>query len=330
MKPEAGSWVYRAFAAAFRGLLLYGSLAFLIYVAASNVRSLPEGAFSLRFALVIIALGNIYAVLLMLIAVAWGGFLWTLGVNASWREVILVYGRANLAKYLPGNIFQFAGRHVMGSDLRWSDHALLCSTALEILVIVLSAALVNLLLLTIFPLEEIPGTGPIAVVSAVIVTTLVTGTLLFIPARKFLPFRNFAEQITAVLYSRAPAIAVLLYMVFFFTLGEMTVATFYGINGRWVWRLWQQFTVAYTAAWLIGYVTPGAPGGVGVREAALVVLLRPSLGEAAALSVAAGLRFLTMLGDLLLFAACHCRTWSPRTSRASFREDPGSRKDCDR
>jgi hypothetical protein len=317
VKLGAGSPLYRVVVAALRGLFLYGSLAFVAYVAVSNVRSLPEGALSLRFALVIIALGMIHAMLLILIAVAWGCFLRTFGVAASWHEIIVVFGRANLAKYLPGNVFEFVGRQMMGNDRHWSNFAVLSSTIFEILAIVFAAAIVTLMLLAIAPLRNIPAAGPIFLVAALVVSTFVAAALFFISARKFLPFRDLIGRTTALLHSPALPIALLLYLVFFCAFGEMTVATLYGITGRWVWSLSHPFTVAYTAAWFVGYVTPGAPGGVGVREAALVVLLGPSLGEATALSVAAGLRLLTMLGDLLLFVMCQCFTSSRWTSRSS-------------
>jgi hypothetical protein len=205
----------------------------------------------------------------------------------------------------------------MGNDRHWSNFAVSSSTILEILAVALAAAFVTLILLLIPPIVNIPAERSISVVAAVIVSMLVVAALVFASARKFLPFPDLIRRTTAILHSPALPIALLLYLVFFCALGEMTVATLYGITGRWVWSLSQPLTVAYTAAWFIGYITPGAPGGVGVREAALVVLLGPSLGEATALSVAAGLRLLTMLGDLLLFVMCQCFTSSRWTSRSS-------------
>jgi hypothetical protein len=293
--------------AAFRGLFLYGSLAFVTYVGISNLRSLPEGALSLRFILVVIVLGFIYPLPLLLIAVAWGCFLRGFGVAASWRQIIVVYGRANLAKYIPGNVFQFAGRQLMGNDRRWSNFAVSSSTIFEIFAIVLAAAIVTLVLLMIAPVGHFPAAWPISAVATLVVAIAPMAVLFFRFAGKTVPFGSDIFRATTVLSSPALPIALLLYLVFFCVLGQMAVATLYGITGHWVLSLSQPFTLAYTAAWFVGYITPGAPGGVGVREAALVVLLGPSLGEATALSVAAGLRCLTMLGDLLLFAACHSR-----------------------
>jgi len=57
----------------------------------------------------------------------------------------------------------------------------------------------------------------------------------------------------------------------------------------------------YACAWIIGTVTPGAPGGLGVREAILVVLLAPYCGEGVAIAAALYLRVATTFADLLSF-----------------------------
>lgn len=58
--------------------------------------------------------------------------------------------------------------------------------------------------------------------------------------------------------------------------------------------------IAYLIAWLAGFVIPGAPGGIGVREGVLVLLLagHPG-GEAAGLALGIGMRAVTTFGDVL-------------------------------
>lgn len=60
-------------------------------------------------------------------------------------------------------------------------------------------------------------------------------------------------------------------------------------------------TGVYACAWIFGTVTPGAPGGIGVREAVLVVLLAPYYGEGVAVAAALYLRIATTFADLLSF-----------------------------
>ena len=60
---------------------------------------------------------------------------------------------------------------------------------------------------------------------------------------------------------------------------------------------------AYAIAWLIGFVVPGASGGLGVREVVFLLLTETALGGGGALAVALAMRVVTTLGDLLFFFA---------------------------
>jgi hypothetical protein len=61
------------------------------------------------------------------------------------------------------------------------------------------------------------------------------------------------------------------------------------------------FTGLFAIAWLSGFITPGAPAGLGVREFLLALLLRPFLGEAVAINLTLLVRFLHVLADGLAF-----------------------------
>jgi uncharacterized membrane protein YbhN (UPF0104 family) len=56
---------------------------------------------------------------------------------------------------------------------------------------------------------------------------------------------------------------------------------------------------AYTFAWLIGFVIPFVPSGLGVREATLIALLSPVVGAGAATALSVGLRLANVAGDFL-------------------------------
>ena len=64
---------------------------------------------------------------------------------------------------------------------------------------------------------------------------------------------------------------------------------------------WVQLTMLFTAAWVVGYMLPGAPGGLGVREAMMLALLAPVLGTTVALGVSVTMRLSSMAGDGLAF-----------------------------
>lgn len=57
------------------------------------------------------------------------------------------------------------------------------------------------------------------------------------------------------------------------------------------------FPTVFATAWVLGFITPGAPGGIGVRETILTSGLTPFIGASAAVSIAIVARIIAILGD---------------------------------
>jgi hypothetical protein len=87
-----------------------------------------------------------------------------------------------------------------------------------------------------------------------------------------------------------PVIA--LYILFFLTTG---VAQSLTLPGQPVGAV----VAAASAAWVVGYLTPGAPGGVGVREAVFVLML--DLDDRAVAIGVLGFRIAMIAADAVLF-----------------------------
>ena len=75
---------------------------------------------------------------------------------------------------------------------------------------------------------------------------------------------------------------------------------------------------AYSFAWLVGFVVPFAPSGLGVREATLIALLTPSLEVGPATALTVGLRLANVAGDFLAIGLIEAvRSFAGRWRRAS-------------
>ena len=59
---------------------------------------------------------------------------------------------------------------------------------------------------------------------------------------------------------------------------------------------------AFALSWVVGFLLPGAPGGLGVREAAFVALLAHAYTPSALLAIALLCRLASVAADLLIFA----------------------------
>ena len=66
---------------------------------------------------------------------------------------------------------------------------------------------------------------------------------------------------------------------------------------------WGNVAGVYCFAWLVGFVTPGAPGGIGIREALLSVLLANVVSPEMITVAVIFNRVVTVLGDLIAYPA---------------------------
>ena len=92
----------------------------------------------------------------------------------------------------------------------------------------------------------------------------------------------------------------LAYLVFFAASGLIGYVLFALIAGDNASGYLAATMGAMALAWLAGFLTPGAPAGLGVRESVLLIILAPAAGEASILALAALFRIVTVLGDGLL------------------------------
>ena len=58
----------------------------------------------------------------------------------------------------------------------------------------------------------------------------------------------------------------------------------------------------FSVSWVLGYIVPGASGGIGVRESILIILLSSYFMKADVLVFTVLSRVITLLGEILSFA----------------------------
>ena len=60
-------------------------------------------------------------------------------------------------------------------------------------------------------------------------------------------------------------------------------------------------TGTFAIAWVAGFLTPGAPAGLGVREVILLKVLGNFYGTGVAAGITISLRVITLIADCLIF-----------------------------
>ncbi len=223
----------------------------------------------------------IYGCADLMLAQAWRSLLEKFGARVTAHWAIKTYGISQLAKYVPGNILHIAGRQALGMAAGVPGWPLAKSSIWELALLTLAGAVIGMLAL---PLAAAGLSVPLAAIAfglAVIGIVALLG-------------RHFGR-------TAAQAFA---WYVFFFA---VSAALFVGLIKLVSTQpapdvsLWLSVGGAYVLAWLAGFVTPGAPAGVGVRELVLMFLLQGLVNEADLLLVIVLGRAITVSGDLAFF-----------------------------
>jgi uncharacterized membrane protein YbhN (UPF0104 family) len=241
-----------------------------------------------------------YAALTVALVAAW----WWLCHLYAQRPPLLtayaIWARSQIAKYLPGNVFHYVGRQVLGRRAGLSHATLVGSAILETVSLVLAASLLALHRLAS------GDWGP-----ALLPAGIALAFLVFWPAVDRLIRRRLSRQTRSSLAARGPlhlaaflGPTVLLHVLFLLGTGGILLGL---LMAGWDHRSVDPRAVmtAYAAAWLAGTLMPGAPAGIGVREMVLTLELEPALGPTQAAALALALRLVTTAGDLLTASAAY-------------------------
>jgi len=247
----------------------------------------------------VIAAGAVfYMVIFLLVAECWHRVLrikapGTVGRRASYASMM----KAQIAKYLPGNVGHFVSRHLYLAPHGVSHGNLLKAVGLET-----SASLGSALLFA--TLAALPGLDTLAeafkpaiapyaylIAGVVILTAAGLGTWIALP---------LARRLFGPFTLREIMIPIGLWLVFFAFLSAMFAACFTMVNGQ---PAPQLLPALFIAAWTLGFIVPGAPGGLGVREATLIILFAPFAPAGDIMISAILLRLMALGGEILSFFA---------------------------
>jgi uncharacterized membrane protein YbhN (UPF0104 family) len=232
-----------------------------------------------------------YASANYLLAAAW---IWLLRVcgetSIDWNSLCRIYGKSQIAKYIPGNIAHIAGRHTMGRLVGVSHSRLAIAALYEIIGLVSAALIITL----------IGGRGVLDQFTSISWSIYLLPIILFAYLSTPWLLQRFRPNTVPV--SALLMLPPLIYYALFFLVSGIALVVI-GIYT-------DSFTIgsntliilsAFAIAWSVGFLTPGAPSGVGIREAILILLLSPFTSEANALILALLFRLVTIGGDTVFY-----------------------------
>ncbi len=267
------------------------------YSALGNARSLIWMA--------VIAL--LYGLLVLASGWPWGIYVRMLtGARLPYPAVAFVMTKANLLKYLPGNVFQYVGRNELAvrENLKHSDVGL--ATVFEILTQLTAAGALGCLFYFkgfVKILREFGSlAGPAQFVIYGVLLLAAAGALLFLVRKK----RDLIRRYLGILADRKNR-TVFLKGFLFYVMYTLVNAGLYTATLILVLRMQPEaagvfgLVGAFILAWIAGFVVLGAPGGIGIRELVMTFLVPQGADLQLILLGLVVYRLISISGDVLGF-----------------------------
>jgi glycosyltransferase 2 family protein len=280
------------------------SIVFFVRAFMTHMENLPP----IPFNLTTVAIG-LLSMVSVVVTHFFGTHVWRLlmsdqGHRVPTRLAVQVFFISQLGKYLPGNVGQFIGRGVLAKSTGIPVGVAVGTAVFEgIWNLVISCSLALLGTVVLWDLHTAGGAAPAFASKLVWILplALVAPWLGIKVVNTFLP--RLSMKIGGGQLLRLPRLRTALFVSLLILINFMQQGYVVKLQSEYLFASpdidWFSIALLYSSAWVVGYVVPGSPGGLGVREAMMVVLFTPLTGAAVAAGLAVSMRLTTLLGDAL-------------------------------
>ena len=293
---------------------------FFVFCAIRNIKDVPAvnwEAASLAVAAV--------SVTLVVLTIGISGWIWACllrdnGVFVPWKKTQSIFAVAQFGKYLPGNVGQYVGRVFLAREAGIPVLVTAGTMLMEFLWITGVAAGLGLVAVLLFVDASSFGwylnVGPFEIVLLVSFAVIMpwVGIRLI---NAYLP--GIARRLSVGERIPEPRLRTALLVAALFGVCFVIMGLILKLQAQWLFDVTDgsllELTCLFAVAWITGFLTPGVPGGLGVREAMMLLLLSPVVGSGAAVGLGVTLRITTTLGDAVAFLVGI--VWRHRLSKSS-------------
>ena len=211
---------------------------------------------------------------------------------------------------MQGNVMHYVERNLFAGKLGISQKKIAASTVFEVFTLVSAAFLIGITV-SFGQLQSafysVFGENYIRIIVGVIVAgiacVIVAG---FIFKKKLV---NMLAEYKLSDFLLTYIGNVLLYMIVLITLGSVMVVLYCYMGGTFQLRSAALIVSGFTIAWVLGFIVPGAPGGIGVRELVITLLLSSVVGESLIVTLSVTHRLITIVGDFMAYLVMLIIRW---------------------
>ena len=243
----------------------------------------------------------IFVILMIVQFYPWRSIIYSMtGVRLSKMTVSRVFLKAALMKYIPGNVFQYVGRAGLVSE----------NEALNVTNILASVAVETAALFVAVVLNGVIGVQDYTLnlfKNSMFIVSIAVSVLVAVCIVVFL----FRDRIDRLLKKKHINITfrlagAFLFSVLFFAVtlaiqGGLLTALISIFSQKQCLNFYSTVNGAYAIGWVAGYITPGASGGIGIREAVLCMLLDDTVAADLIIVSTLAFRLINIVADFMAF-----------------------------
>lgn len=248
-----------------------------------------------------------YGAAVPVMALVWKRLLGAMRVPSDFPRLCGILMTTQIGKYLPGNVGHILGRSALAVKSGLPASAVATTWVYEVLMLLGTGVAVGVLAATLSQpgLAQLRAHGTtLGWVAAVcvlgVVATVLASRALPHLLRRFAPDTASSRVAPMQLAPVDFAAVIGLYACAYLVAGASAAILALGLWPGVVPDI-ALLTAAFSIAWVVGFVTPGAPAGIGIRESLLIAMLGPSMGTADATVLVLALRIATTLSDVFVF-----------------------------
>lgn len=216
-------------------------------------------------------------------------------------DMCVSHAKANIMKYIPGNVFQYVGRaEITKNNKNINITIIAAGLVIETVANVVSAVIVGLFGAREYTINFIKEKKSLVILCLILfIAALILIYLLRARIQSLLEKKNIFITWKLV---RGFLLALAFLIISRIISGLVLTIIMQIISDKSYFNQMTTICGAYAISWVVGYVTPGASGGIGVREAILYILLKNFASSDIVMMSALILRFLNIVTDLTAYA----------------------------
>ena len=277
------------------------AIVYLGFEIAKSIDIVIDRIVTLRGIFITLTLSVVYGLSLFFVFAAWLILLGkeTAASQLGFRRSLEIYSVFQIMKYVPTNVVHQVTRYATLKDAGVSHKNIIWSSTAELAMLLFTSVLISAF--TVGPLlfsfvNEYISIRTLALLAALSAALLLVLMLLIISRKRSTIEASVIKKLLARSILSLP-----LYIIFFLITGYVLLVTIKFIAPGSTAPDLVTTLGGNALAWVAGFITPGAPGGVGIREVVLIETFKP-LGLAQEIGVIAAMfRLISTIGDAVFF-----------------------------